>query len=146
MYQNGCDQRDVVQFFHPKVLRDTLGVPSPRTPYLSITPFQWGNPLQRQDHPPQNFEVWSVGRDSSFAIVPFHEHCPRALASTSLTVSEEFSRKEDELVQWLNISDVRRYQNKNLDSLVSMASVDGYFFIPSLKHCTAHSANPLLDG
>ena len=99
MYENGCDQRDDVQFFRQKVLRDTLEVPSPRTPYLSTTPFQWGNPLQRQDRPPQNFEVWTIGRDSSFAIVPLHEFCPRALAATSLTVSEELSPKEAELEQ-----------------------------------------------
>ena len=96
MYENGCDQRGDVQFF-------TLyrGLFTSDT-FLSTTPFQWGSPLQ--DHLPQNFEVWSVGRDSSIAIVPFHEHCPRALASTSLTVSEEFSPKEAELeqCQWLN--------------------------------------------
>ena len=58
-----------------------------------------------QDHPPQNFEVWTaISCDSSFAIVAFHEFCPRALASTSLTVSEELSQKETELeqCQWLN--------------------------------------------
>ena len=42
--------------------------------------------------------------------------------------------------------DISRYQNKNLDSLVWSTSVEGYFFTPSLKHCTARSARPLLDG
>ena len=92
MYENGRDQRDDVQFF-------TLyrGLFTSDT-FPSTTPFQWGSPLQ--DHPPQNFEVWTaISRDSSFAIVAFHEFCPRALASTSLTVSEEFSQKEAELEQ-----------------------------------------------
>ena len=90
MYENGRDQRDDVQFF-------TLyrGLFTSDT-FLSTTPLQ--------DHLPQNFEVWSVGHESSIAIVAFHEFCPRALASTSLTVSEEFSQKETELeqCQWLN--------------------------------------------
>ena len=42
---------------------------------------------------------------------------------------------------------VRQFQNRNLESLVSSESVDGNFFILSLKHWTAAlSAEPLLTG
>ena len=69
----------------------------------SCQPLHFGGEVRPlQDYPPQNFEVWTaISRDSSFAIVAFHEFCPRALASTSLTVSEEFSQKK---LSWSNVS------------------------------------------